>query len=111
MQVLNSDANQGQLTILTEEEEDQLAHYLLRMSEMGFGLSHDTVMCLAYKIVEKVPRNHPFKKVGHGSMDSGGVIQGSRSAHLNHYRMLEHCVPTRILSMIFLESLGQYLAD
>ena len=45
-------------TILTEEEEDQLAHYLLRMSEIGFRLSRNTVMYLAYKIV---PRKHPFK--------------------------------------------------
>ena len=51
----------GPGTVLTEEEEDQLAHYLLEMSEMGFGLSRDIVMCLAYKIVQKVPRKHPFK--------------------------------------------------
>ena len=51
----------GPSTILTEEEEDQLASYLIQMSEMGFGLSCDTVMCLAYKIVDKAKRNHPFK--------------------------------------------------
>ena len=28
---------------------------------MRFGLSRDTVMCLAYKIVDKAKRNYPFK--------------------------------------------------
>ena len=50
----------GPGTILTEEE-DQLVRYLLDMAEMGFGLNRETVMCLAYKIVEKIPRKHPFK--------------------------------------------------
>ena len=98
----------GPGTILTEEEEDQLVHYLLRMSEMEFGLSHDTVMCLAYKIVEKSHESIHLKmkrQVRHGSMDSGGIIQGPQSAHFNHYHnMLEHCVQTRIQSMIFLEN-------
>ena len=51
----------GPGTILTEEEEDQLARYLLDMAEMGFGLNRETVMYLAYKIVEKIPRKHQFK--------------------------------------------------
>ena len=51
----------GPGTILTEEEEDQFASYLVQMSEMGFGLSRDTVMHLAYNIVVKAQRKHPFK--------------------------------------------------
>ena len=51
----------GPGTILTEEEEDRLASYLVEMSEMGFGLSRDTAMLLAYKIVDKSQRKHPFK--------------------------------------------------
>ncbi len=51
----------GPSTILTEEEEDRLARYLVQMSEMGFGLSRDTVMHLAYTIVDKIQRKHPFK--------------------------------------------------
>ena len=50
----------GPATVLTEEEE-RLASYLIQMSEMGFGLSRDTVMHLAYNIVEKAQRKHPFK--------------------------------------------------
>ena len=48
-------------TVLSEEEEERLASYLIQMSEMGFGLSRDTVMHLAYSIVEKAKRKHPFK--------------------------------------------------
>ena len=43
----------GPGTILTEEEEGQLAKYLVEMAEMGFGLSRETVMHLAYTIVDK----------------------------------------------------------
>ena len=39
--------------MLSEEEEELLAIYLMQMSEMGFGLSRDTVMRLAYNIAEK----------------------------------------------------------
>ncbi len=51
----------GPGTVLTEEEEGHLARYLVQMADMGFGLSRDTVMRLAYKIVEKAQRKHPFK--------------------------------------------------
>ena len=40
-------------TVLSEEEEELLARYLIDMSEMGFGLSRDTAMHLAYNIAEK----------------------------------------------------------
>ena len=47
-------AKPGPGTVLTEEEE-WLARYLIQMSEisMGFGLSRDTVLHLAYNIVDK----------------------------------------------------------
>ena len=51
----------GPATVLTEEEEDQLPLYLTQMSDMGFGLSRDTVMCLAFKIVDRAQCKHPFK--------------------------------------------------
>ena len=52
----------GPATVLTEEEEDQLASYLTQMSDMGFGLSRDTaVICPAFKIVDCAQRKHPFK--------------------------------------------------
>ena len=51
----------GLSTVLSEEEEELLARYLIEMSEMGFGLSRDTVMHLAYNIAEKDKRKHSFK--------------------------------------------------
>lgn len=51
----------GPSTVLTDDEEDQLERYLIQMSEMGFGLSREAVMHLAYTIVEKSQRKHPFK--------------------------------------------------
>ena len=51
----------GPPTILTEEEEESLETYLVKMADMGFGLSPDTVKCLAFKIVEKSGRKHPFQ--------------------------------------------------
>jgi len=68
---VEADCKPGPSTVLTEGEEDRLARHLLQMSEMGFGLSHDTVMHLAYQIVHKAQRNHPFKhgKAGRAWMD------------------------------------------
>ena len=42
----------GPATVLTEAEEEQLASYLIQMADMGFGLSRETMMCLAYRIVD-----------------------------------------------------------
>ena len=39
----------GPSTVL-KEEEDKLAIYLIEMADMGFGLSRESVMHLAYKI-------------------------------------------------------------
>jgi hypothetical protein len=54
----------GPSTILTDEEEERLAEYLIKISEMGFGLTKEGVMGMAFKIVEKSQRPHPFKN-GH----------------------------------------------
>ena len=43
----------GPGTVLSEEEKERLASYLIQMSKMGIGLSRDTVMHLAYSIIEK----------------------------------------------------------
>ena len=47
------DCHPGPKTVLTEEEEANLADYLLQMSEMGYGLTREGVMGLAYSIVRK----------------------------------------------------------
>ena len=51
----------GPSTVLTVEDEDRLATYLVEMADMGFDLSRDTVMELAFTIVEKSQRKHPFR--------------------------------------------------
>ncbi len=51
----------GPDTVLTADEEDQLASYLIDMADMGFGLSRDTVSHLAFSIVDKSQRKHSFK--------------------------------------------------
>ena len=59
--IVQNGCRPGPATILTEEEEDHLASYLKQMSEMGYGLSRETVMRLAFTIVDKAQRKHPFK--------------------------------------------------
>jgi len=51
----------GPATVLTEEEEEHLASYLIQMAQMGFGLSCETVMCLAFKIADATQRKHLFR--------------------------------------------------
>ena len=52
---VNVGCRPGPGMVLTEEEEGHLALYLhvVQMADMRFGLSRDTVMLLAYKIVDK----------------------------------------------------------
>ena len=38
----------GSKTVLTEEEETRLVTYLIEMSDMGYGLTREGVMGLAY---------------------------------------------------------------
>ena len=41
--------------------EDRLAQYLTEMADMGFGLTLQEVMCLAFQVAEKSVIKHPFK--------------------------------------------------
>ena len=61
----------GPPTVLSEEEEEKLVVYLIKMADMGFGLSPDTVKSLAFKIVESSGRKHPFleEKAGRAWFD------------------------------------------
>ena len=62
----------GPATVLTEDEEERLASYLIQMAQMGFGLSRETVVCLAFKIVDATQRKHPFRdqKAGRAWFDA-----------------------------------------
>lgn len=51
----------GPRTVLTDEEADRLAQYLVEMADMGFGLTREAVMEMAFTIVEKSKRKHPFR--------------------------------------------------
>ena len=51
----------GPSTILTDEEE-KLVAYLITMADMGYGIKRDTVMEMAFMIVEKSHKQHPFKE-------------------------------------------------
>ena len=55
------DCKPGPATILTTDEEDLLAKYLVDMADMGFGLSREDAMAMAFTIAEKTKRTHPFK--------------------------------------------------
>ena len=45
------DCKPGPTTVLTKEE-DKVAEYLIAMADMGYGLSRETVMSIAYTIAE-----------------------------------------------------------
>ena len=51
----------GPSTIFAKDEEERLAHYMVEMADMGFGLSRDDVRRTAYQMAEKCGRQHPFQ--------------------------------------------------
>ena len=58
--VVDMHCRPGPKTVLTNEEEKHFTKYLVRMSDMGFGLTKDNVMRMAFRIVDKSKREHPF---------------------------------------------------
>ena len=50
----------GPATVLNEEEEKQLADYVLQMADMGFGLTNEDLRRTAYQLAEKLGKSHPF---------------------------------------------------
>ena len=67
----------GPPTVLTKQEETELASYCVKMSDMGFGLSRTDVMVVAFKIVEASGRKHPFTDGAAGR----AWFDGFRSRH------------------------------
>ena len=55
------DCRSGPPTVLTPDEEEEIAHYLIEMADMGYGLTKDAVMCLVGTYITKCKRNNPFK--------------------------------------------------
>jgi hypothetical protein len=61
---VDMDCRSGPPRVLTREEEAHIAEYCVSMADMGFGLTREGIMAMAYSIVEKTGRTHPFQS-GH----------------------------------------------
>ena len=42
------------------EEEGELADYVIKMADMGFGLTREDLRLTAYRLAEKLGKPHPF---------------------------------------------------
>ena len=62
--LVSLDCRPGPHTVLTSEEEARLAEYCVTMVDMGFGVTREDVIAIAYAIADKTGRDHPFKE-GH----------------------------------------------
>ena len=67
----------GPATILTDEEEDLLCKYIIELADMGYGLSKEDVQRLAFSLVEKMGRKHPFTN----GMAGRGWFDGFKARH------------------------------
>lgn len=47
--------------VLSAAGEERLVSYIIEMSDMGFGLSRQDIMQLAFQIAEESGISHPFK--------------------------------------------------
>ena len=59
--IVSLDCRPGPPTVLSTEEEARLAQYSVAMADMGFGLTREGVMAMAYAIVDRTGRHHTFK--------------------------------------------------
>ena len=60
--LVSLDCRPGPPTVLTSEEEARLAEYCVTMADMGFGLTRECVMAMAFAIADKTGWSHPFKQ-------------------------------------------------
>ena len=77
--------------MLTEEEETQLAVYLVQMSDMGYGLTREGVMGLAYSIAEKNERPHPFRNGSAGRAWFEGFMRRNPKLTVRSPQSLSYC--------------------
>ena len=85
------DCRPGPKTVLTEDEETKLAEYLLKMCEMGFGITREGVMGLAYSIVEKSQRSHPFQNGSAGRAWFEGFMRRRPTLTVRSPQELSYC--------------------
>lgn len=89
------DCRPGLPTILTKDEEDTIVHYLIKMADMGYGLTPDAVLHMLLKNFSDLTHLRMKKRVDHGIGDLGTAILTFQSVSLNLYPIAEHCLPTR----------------
>ena len=98
--------------MLTEEEEEKLPTYLVQMSDMGFGISREGVMGLAYNIAQKSKHSHPFSKGSAGRAWYEGFMKRHPKVTIRSPQPLSYCrAPTKIHSMTFLVNLAPFMED
>ena len=74
---VTEDCRPGPSTVLTKDEEECLAKYVIEMADRGFGLSSEDLMRTAFSIVAKSGRVHPF----HDGMAGRGWLEAFRRRH------------------------------
>ena len=85
------DGKPGPATVLTDEEEDRVAQYLLKMSEMGFGLTKEAVMGIAFSIASKSGRKHPFQNGPAGRAWFDGFMRRHPHLTIRTPQSLSYC--------------------
>ena len=86
----------GPATVLTEEEEEHLASYLIQMAQMGFGLSRETVMSLALMPPSGSIQLEIKRQAVHGLMAFVAAILSYLYVHLYLYLIVVRSVQTQI---------------
>ena len=107
--ITSLDAKPGRDTVLTSEEETRLAQYIVDMCDMGFGLTRRDVMRVAYSIVEKSGREHPFSNGMAGRAWSDPAILTLPCVFHNHSLTAELLLLTKTLLMISLPKWEQFM--
>ena len=73
------DCHPGSPTVLSKEEEDEIASYLVQIADMGYGLTHEAIVHMVYVYVDKCHRRHSFKN----DMAGRAWFQGFKACHPN----------------------------
>ena len=85
------DFRPGQRMVFTEDEETKLADYLLQMSEMGYGLTCEGVMGMAYSIIERSKQPHPFQNGSAGRAWFEGFMRRKPYLTIRSPQSLSYC--------------------
>ena len=81
----------GPATVLTEEEEEKLAEYLIQMADMGFGITRERIMGMAFTIVTKSQCAHPFNKGTAGRAWFEGFMRHHPNLTVRSPQPLSYC--------------------